>query len=315
MNLIICTTPLHSLIAEKSIEKRAGEFFHLIFISERGSNKDYFYFNRLSNKVNNADFFCVYYKNRVEYLKFLFRIKKFLNKKYDDVFFANINSIFIHRILSLIYFSKIITFDDGMANIIPNSSITCKENISFIRILLNYVFGIKFNKRRIKNIISSHYTLFPDFKNISDKITPLSLGNSENIHVKNCNRKKIFVGQPIFEMLSIGKEKYIKIIRDICNLLQIDYYIPHPRENYKISGVNYIETDLILEDYILNEDGCFELYSFYSSSLLTLINCQNISLNSVFVKGIGMEKNNAIMGSYSVIEKLGLKIIYIENHL
>ena len=73
MNLIICTTPLHSLIAEKIIENRAGEFFHLIFISERGSNKDYFYFNRLSNKVNNADFFCVYYKNRVEYLKFLFR--------------------------------------------------------------------------------------------------------------------------------------------------------------------------------------------------------------------------------------------------
>ena len=38
--------------AEKIIENRAGEFFHLIFISERGSNKDYFYFNRLSNKVH-----------------------------------------------------------------------------------------------------------------------------------------------------------------------------------------------------------------------------------------------------------------------
>ena len=32
MNLIICTTPLHSLIAEKIIENRAGELLMIISI-------------------------------------------------------------------------------------------------------------------------------------------------------------------------------------------------------------------------------------------------------------------------------------------
>ena len=52
MNLIICMTPLQVLIAEKILEERKDEQFQLIFISERDSEKDRFYFNRLSKKVD-----------------------------------------------------------------------------------------------------------------------------------------------------------------------------------------------------------------------------------------------------------------------
>ena len=52
-------TPLQVLIAERILEERKDEQFQLIFISERDSEKDRFYFNRLSKKVEKSNYFHV----------------------------------------------------------------------------------------------------------------------------------------------------------------------------------------------------------------------------------------------------------------
>ena len=71
-------TPLQALIAERILEERKDEQFQLIFISERDSEKDRFYFNRLSKKVEKSNYFHVYYKNKIKYLLFILKIKFFL---------------------------------------------------------------------------------------------------------------------------------------------------------------------------------------------------------------------------------------------
>ena len=112
-------------------------------------------------------------------------------------------------------------------------------------------------------------------------------------------------------MINMKKEDYISLVRYIFEEFNIDYYFPHPREDYKINGINYIETNLILEDYLTKYKGELDLFSFYSSSLITLMNCKNISLTSIFVRDIGMDSNPAIVESYELIKKANIKIIYM----
>ena len=313
MNLIICMTPLQVLIAEKILEERKDEQFQLIFISERDSEKDRFYFNRISKKVEKSNYFHVYYKNRIKYLVFILKIKFFLIKNYDLVFFANINSTFIHKVLSVVKFKQIVTFDDGMANLVNSSVINSQYIPNFKKILFNMIMGIKIDKKKIKENISFHYSIFPIFNDFSKPIFPIYLSDLEFNESNKSNGKRcgFFIGQPIFEMINMKKKDYISLVRHIFEEFNIDYYFPHPREDYKINGINYIETNLILEDYLIKYKGELDLFSFYSSSLITLINCKNISLTSIFVRDIGMDSNPAIVESYELIKKANIKIIYI----
>lgn len=313
MNLIICMTPLQVLIAEKILEERKDEQFQLIFISERDSEKDRFYFNRLSKKVEKSNYFHVYYKNRIKYLIFILKIKFFLITNYDLVFFANINSTFIHKVLSTVKFKQIVTFDDGMANLVNSSTINSQYIPNFKKILFNMIMGIKIDKENIKENISFHYSIFPRFNDFSKPIVPIYLSDFEFNENNKSNGKRcsFFIGQPIFEMINMKKKDYISLVRYIFEEFNIDYYFPHPREDYKINGINYIETNLILEDYLIKYKGELDLFSFYSSSLITLMNCKNISLTSIFVRDIGMDSNPAIVESYELIKKANIKIIYI----
>lgn len=306
-------TPLQVLIAEKILKERKDEQFQLIFVSERDSEKDRFYFNRLSKQVGKSNYFHVYYKNRIKYLLFILKIKFFLMKKYDLVLFANINSTFIHKVLSTIKFKQIVTFDDGMANLVNSSTLNSQYIPSFKKILFNIIMGINIDKKNIKENISFHYSIFPRFNNLSKSIVPIYLSDLEFDENKQGNGKRysFLIGQPIFEMINMKKEDYISLVRYLFKEFNIDYYFPHPREDYKINGIDYIETNLILEDYLTKYKGKLELFSFYSSSLITLMNCKNISLTSIFVRDIGMDSNPAILESYELIKKANIKIIYI----
>lgn len=58
------------------------------------------------------------------------------------------------------------------------------------------------------------------------------------------------LGQPIFER---DDEKNIALAEKVIQQFGIDLYLPHPREKYELENVEYINTNLIFEDYIFQE--------------------------------------------------------------
>jgi len=114
MNLIICTSPLQILIAEKIIERHSNEAFFSVVIADTFNAKYLQYYERLRKVSRKA--LLIQDKQGV-----LFRLLYhclFRAGHIDKVILASINKQLLHRLLELIRPREIYTFDDGTANIV-----------------------------------------------------------------------------------------------------------------------------------------------------------------------------------------------------
>lgn len=92
----------------------------------------------------------------------------------------------------------------------------------------------------------------------------------------------------------------------------IDLYLPHPREKYELENVEYINTNLIFEDYIIQEFShkkC-RVYTYFSSAVINILN----KSNHIEVVALRVNVDNpAYIESYELLEKLGVHIVDIRE--
>src|SRR5690606_13194595 len=152
-------------------------------------------------------------------------------------------------------FGAIYTFDDGTANINKESIYYRNLKIGFIESIIRKILGIKYQRDDIKKTSISHYTLYPSHDNIIPSTIPIQFLNTKSSELlkdsNNANQETIsvFLGQPLDRIDSYFNDEFIK---KIIKKYRINYYFPHPRERTIIEGVNYIESELIFEDYLIS---------------------------------------------------------------
>lgn len=312
MNLIICCTPLQVLIAEKIIEMHPNEQFFGVMLSTVKNAKFDFYGSRLEQKC--SQFFAMQQHNeRVQLLKEIVYLKwTFGGKKFDKVFVANINELEIQFILSAVSFNQLNTFDDGTANIVPQSLLYQAENLGLNRKLINVFLGNKYSLDKLKALSAAHYTLYRGFPNIISNTIYVDLIAQPDVNpdvAENDKVVNILLGQPIFER---EDEKNIALAEKVIKAFDIDLYLPHPREKYQVSGVEYIQTNLILEDYIFQEfrqKKC-RVYTYFSSAVMNILN----KSPHIDVVALRVDTDNpAYIASYDLLEQLGIPIIDIRE--
>lgn len=313
MNLIVCTTPFQMLIAEKIIELYTDEDFELHLFCNVKNEKYTHYFDRLSKVVKKSKMYVFDRKNKMRYLLFLIKLKfkSFLSRKIDRLFVGSIDSNHIHIHIHRYIHSntKLYTFDDGTANIFPDSFFY-KECASYKNRLLKYIFCYGTSLSTIKAKILKHYSIYSGKNNIVSNVEYIDLFSlEENCRINDINGKpiKILLGQPIYENIS-SKEYdelgYSNLIRRIIFQHEIDYYFPHPREDLVISGIEYIRTHFILEDYILHgiHDGkIYELYTFFSGGVLSFNNVKSVKVISLKLDILDLKKYYKIMEEFNNI--------------
>ncbi len=315
MNLIVCMTPFQVLVAEKIIDLYPNDNFFVIMQCRSKNNKKYqHYFNRLKDKVKRAEYREV--NGKLGILLDLIKNFKFYFMDINKVFISSIDNIFVHSILSILETSQIYTFDDGTANIdktsfYANDQILSKK-IFFIRAML----GIKINTNDIKQLSKRHYTIYKNIPNItvsSDKLEYISLFDSDITVKEPTKTVKIFLGQPIFEGIINGlgsqNQKSVSTIKKAINFCEAEFYLPHPRESYFIPNIKYITTELILEDYLINEiqvntDTKYEIYTFFSSAILNVKDVPNVEVFSLVSEDIPTRWS----GMYSLLEENNIQI-------
>ncbi|MGM7308406.1 glycosyltransferase family 52, partial [Acinetobacter baumannii] len=87
-----------------------------------------------------------------------------------------------------------------------------------------------------------------------------------------------------------------------------EYYFPHPRESKRYNGIDYIDTPLIFEDYILKllVEGYFvELYTVLSTAALNVASLKNIEIIVLHEENLG--KNYAEF--YQLFESIDCKTL------
>lgn len=323
MNLIICSTPFQVLVAEKIIKKYPEKTFFAMMIVMNDNEKYRYYARRLLDKCSGNGEIYTLKKQKSKFgavIDLLFLKLKGLNlKNIDDIYLASFDSILIQTFISGIKFNKLYTFDDGTANIVNDSyyySVDRHKNFTFK--LAKFLLKNPYDLNILKNQSIQHYTVY-QLKNVMDNTVYLSLyDNLENSCIdKNQQKETIsfLLGQPIYELdKSLTKqqsdEQNIQIARDIIKKFKIDYYFPHPRENYRIDGVEYIQTKLVAEDYFLQKLSPayqYKIYTFCSGAVFPFFGMD-------FVEVICIQPHDcpeSLISSYELMKNAGANILAI----
>jgi len=276
------------LIAEHLIKENNKEEFQVVILSYDKNIKYDYYINKLKLICVNLIHFNVETDSKIQRLKEMLMFKNKINilknVYFCKVFIASIENPFLLLLLSTIKFGAIYTFDDGTANINKESIYYRNLKIGFIESIIRKILGIKYQRDDIKKTSISHYTLYPSHDNIIPSTIPIQFLNTKSSELlkdsNNANQETIsvFLGQPLDRIDSYFNDEFIK---KIIKKYRINYYFPHPRERTIIEGVNYIESELIFEDYLISlitKNKKINIYTFFSTAALNVSNLENIKI-------------------------------------
>ncbi|ODQ39089.1 hypothetical protein BHC25_00050 [Mannheimia haemolytica] len=93
---------------------------------------------------------------------------------------------------------------------------------------------------------------------------------------------------------------------------KIDFYYPHPREKEIFDRVEYIKSEKIFEDFLLeyleqNKDKVINVYTFFSTAILNVKDISNVRVISCYSEQIDPRFHNI----YNLFQKLNVPIKYI----
>ena len=312
MNLIICATPLHMRIAERIIEKDPKEEYFILTYLNTYNSKTLYYHEQLIKRCRGG--IVVIKSDKEGTINAYLNILKLLSiglriPKCKTVYLTNTNVPDIHLMLVRQRKAEIITFDDGTRNIIDD----IPEDFFYFKLLQIYLY--KYNlipsNQYLKNQHSKHYSIYKYPNNMGpSEYLPLFTTDTESEGKKFNKEELILLGQPIYELEIQSKIKNTTLTEQVIKDYHINKYFPHPRENYHISDVEYIDTPLIIEDYLIQElkehpERKYIIYSYCSTAVLNL---QGVSKQIEFVLLKPQDAPELLQGVYTLFEKLGLQI-------
>ena len=281
MHLIICITPLQVLIAEQIIQNTQGDFIGL-YLPYGNNPKHHYYFEKLKRQCQQSAYIELHNNTWGERFATLNTLKSTLKKlgiwqqPIANVYLASIDVLFLQYIISKVTFQQLYTFDDGTANIFPNSTYFNPLPKSLAQRLFKKVAGITYSDiTSILAVSKQHYTIFNGEKNIIDNVKWVQLFASlQHDEQPITQTKRILVGQGLDNF--IGETAYRDMVNTMMSQFGIDSFVPHPRENIDFADwLTVIQSDKIIEEYLLDEikqhpTTQYEIYTFFSTAVFSL---------------------------------------------
>jgi len=292
MNYLVVRTKLQAIISLRLLEygyiKKPFIFISLYQYSVDEDNESVaFYYDKIRSFaceertiVQSAGF--------VKYvlLFVLCFFRSFVSRGY--IFISSIDFYPIAIAARIFPFIRIMSFDDGAANILNiensyfNESPLQGNNIKrrIAKLILPYGAA-----QYMREKITSHYTIYPGFINIVDdnKLIPIRIkwkNELSNIDIASLplNVKKILLGTDYRVEGIYYKDKKIKDIALFYYSL-VDVYLPHPMESIFSAGektINIMAPAEAVIDYY-SEKNNITVYHFNSSAVFPFILNSNIT--------------------------------------
>ena len=287
MHLFLCYTPLQLVLSLRIIEN----------LELTASSVDIFYISKVDNQVTentlndlagygcNVRFVHMKYKYPLYFMTILIN---FFKKVYSDVYVASVDNILMQFILSRIRFQQLYTFDDGTANIFPNSIYMQERPVGTIGRVYRWLLGVHYSMSDIKRLSRLHYTIYDGYQNIVEPRVLISLvppvgaamGSDSSLRhgslpAIECNIMLGTLYAGIFEPGADVPAYLKKCIQFLKRTGLPTYYIPHPRERHiKLSADwHTIDATHIAEleiSSLLAEYQQIHLYGFVSSCQFNL---------------------------------------------
>lgn len=321
-SLIICTSPLQMMIAERIIALHPNEDFECL-IRQKSKGKHKYYGDRLISKCGSG----TYWENplwrhiplflRMFYTIFWSLIYVFKHRKVNKVYVSSWEAIFMRLLISgLPARTEIHSFDDGLMNLLPKTYESYKSDEAMG--VLGKLFKLTkiLQNSEIQARLKNHYTIY-SLPN-SAHPDPIKINLFKDFSTEDGLNTKLeatlFLGQPVYESRKDGNEQNKRVSEKIVSELDSQFYLPHPREDYKVDGVEYIDTPLIAEDYLLQElekhpERRYTVYSYFSTTLMNLKDHPRIKMVACRPASVPERWQE----SYELLERIGIEIREFPN--
>lgn len=286
MNLIVCFTPLQVLIAMKAIAKENIDYNNIRFLyfSTIKDKRHIKYYNLISELAKSSMFITELYSIRL-----LYKLKKELSDSfYNQVLLGSIDDSITHYLLSYSKFNELITFDDGVGNILKCGSYFNEQPRKSLKkrffTIIHRLLGRKYYLDNVKNKSARHYTIYDSFDNCVKNTVVIRLFEARHSMILDKhNVKNIVLGTMYDEAVIRNHAIELKkdLMRFMKHLTPEPYYLPHPRaldSEFKCFEIN---TGDIAEDYILkllDQGFKINLYGFASSCQFNLLSIPDVKI-------------------------------------
>ena len=280
-SLFLIRTPFQGWLASKIISQERLSNYDVVYFTHDDSLKDRYYFDLLKKNSRSSKYLVARRVSRQALYHYFIYLKLFFvrwRRDYEKVFLSSFDSYLFRVLARRCKGSKIVTFDDGAANISASSPFY-RYSSGRLSGLYNFLLGSG-SRESFKKIISYHYTVYPGFNNIVEagKLKPLKLLDErfERDNDLNGERVVFFIGQPFDELVSTGVlgEKGFSKLKSFIKDMRVDYYLQHPRELCPLdaNAVVVNESGKVAEELIfdLAGSGIPVVYSSFSTVILNL---------------------------------------------
>lgn len=117
-------------------------------------------------------------------------------------------------------------------------------------------------------------------------------------------------------LLGAVEENLKETSEKALQLFNIKYTILHPRQNYRLDNVITLESNLLIEDYLLQEieknpHTQYEIYTFFSGAALTLKDFPNVKVFGI--KPTSFPDDYRFSPIYELFEKAQIPILELKD--
>lgn len=254
--VVLCMTPLHVLIVCRLAKEFALHYDVAIFLAQVPNEKSRYYASLLKDVADRVDFrviskypdgglqkYVAVWRHRTGFRAWLDSIGDF-----DEAYAPSSDNDLLYVYANKYADRKLLTYDDGLANINPDSSFA-RTAPSLKNRFFFWITGAACWPSRLVKRSYAHYTLYA----------------AEN-HFSRLRRLELMPKRPEagalrastrYETILIGSapeadEPVISSLKDFAKKNKPTWYLPHPRctRNCEPFGQK-LDTQLILEDYVL----------------------------------------------------------------
>ncbi|MCE8027084.1 hypothetical protein HOP54_00065 [Halomonas daqingensis] len=307
----MCLTPFHCHVA-LSVAKKKGVVRNSVFFISTGDAEKFFEssITRLMNEgVSRRCVIKLGKKiNIISYWPFV--------KYRKSVFYAaNIKMFYTRIVIRLIAPSKIITFDDGFANVSGGGYFYTKDEGKIKRLTLK-LLGLP-DYYSLVSMVEEHFTIYPELRNVYNVTDCVKLSYRNESPGGSINANKwyglVFVGSPLSEsgLVDVNIEVE-KIAEAVSNFDVPKLYLCHPRDGKekinlirsRLPELKIYQHDDIAEMFLIEEkNNISAVVGFYSS---TLLNVLGEFPGAVYGKRINLKTSSV---SYSNLINLGVLVL------
>jgi hypothetical protein len=276
--LCVCLTPLHVLIARRIAGTEGRRFPVGLFVTSVDNDKQRHYAERMRAFCDTVEYRVLPGEDSYRGPKlpaiWLRRLKyRFLLRRagrFSTVYVPSSNNHYVYILLAAIHFDELVSYDDGLLNINPDSPLFQAPTRWRARMFLRLA-GVGYWPERIRERATRHYSIY-DARNICGRVSRLGLIEGADGQGQGGGAVDRILLGPAPEAAA----EVFDALRRAAARFSVRRYLPHPRETRPaFDGLECVQTALVAEDYILGRLEAdpalrFEVYGYDSAALVNL---------------------------------------------